>query len=61
LGISAAELTGMCGVNLRTLLTLESGAHTNPTVKTLNAIKSALEAAGVEFLGDHGVSLREKP
>jgi DNA-binding XRE family transcriptional regulator len=58
LGITAAELAKASGVNQRTVLAIETGNHSNPTVKTFEAIKTALESRGIEWIGETGVDLR---
>jgi transcriptional regulator with XRE-family HTH domain len=45
------------GVTKKTIADFERGA-TKPYATTTEAIRNALEAAGVEFLSDNGVRLR---
>jgi transcriptional regulator with XRE-family HTH domain len=53
LGWSAADLAEKSGVGATTLRRYEMGSGIpNANVKTLQAIKSTFEDAGVEFLGD---------
>ncbi len=63
LGISAAELSGMSGVDLRTIQRFESAEGLRKSRSgTLQRIKDTLEDAGITFLGDPikspGVQLR---
>ena len=63
LGISAAELATVSGVDLRTIQRFESVDGVPPSRSgTLERIKETLEAAGIVFLGDPvsspGVQLR---
>ncbi len=68
LGMTRDELAKASGVAPRTLADFESGAR-SPHRPTLAAIQRALEAAGVEFVGDGevspsggpGVRLRDNP
>ncbi len=63
LGITSTKLAEMSGVAFTTIVRIES-ANGIPSgqVKTLNAVQSALEVAGVEFIGtptdNPGVRLR---
>ena len=53
LGISAAELSEVSGVDLRTIQRFESAEGLRKSRSgTLERIKEALEDAGVTFLGD---------
>jgi transcriptional regulator with XRE-family HTH domain len=53
IGISAAELEGLSGVTLRTIQRFEAVETTPPNRSgTLEKITAALEAQGIEFLGD---------
>lgn len=55
LGWSAAKLAKEAGLALRTLQSLESEAVSSPPRKsTLLAVRSTLEAAGIEFIGGPG-------
>jgi transcriptional regulator with XRE-family HTH domain len=58
--IDQATLATMAGVSVETIKRLEklSGALLSANGKTLAAIQSSLEAAGVEFIGDDGVRVR---
>ena len=62
LGMKQRELCSLAGVALKSMSDFESG-KTSPYQQTLERIRSALEAAGVEFLdpdnGGPGVRLRE--
>lgn len=65
LGISAAELAELAGVPHRTVQRLEVADGVPPTRSgNLERVQTALEQAGVEFLGDPlsspGVRLRRK-
>ncbi len=59
---SRDQLSAACGVPVRTLDRLEKGEG-SPQRRTVDAIRTALEAAGVEFIeqngGGPGVRLRE--
>jgi transcriptional regulator with XRE-family HTH domain len=63
LGWSQADLAQAALVGIVTVRQFETGAH-DPRRLTLHAIRSALEAAGVEFIdangGGAGVRLRKK-
>ena len=52
-GWSQQELAAKSGVPLRTIARLEIGEGT-PQRRTLSAIRTALEAAGVEFITENG-------
>lgn len=53
LGWSAADLAVKSGVGATTLRRYEMGdGIPNANVKTLTALKSTLEGAGIEFTGD---------
>jgi DNA-binding transcriptional regulator YiaG len=63
LGLSAAQLADLAGVTWKTVQRFESYDEIPPSRSgTLEAVASALEAEGVEFLGDPikspGVRLR---
>jgi ribosome-binding protein aMBF1 (putative translation factor) len=65
LGWSAEDLARASAVSLRTIRRAElSDVHTNMTVANEQAVRRALEAAGVEFLdengGGPGVRLRKR-
>jgi transcriptional regulator with XRE-family HTH domain len=52
LGWSAFELAGQCGLSLRTIQNMEAGGDVIPVRKSsILAVKAALEAAGIEFIG----------
>jgi transcriptional regulator with XRE-family HTH domain len=53
LGWSAQELATKAGVGLNTVNRFESGAC-QPRSVTLEALRGALEAAGVEFIAENG-------
>lgn len=57
LGWSQDQLVAGSGVTKKTIADFERGA-TKPYATTTEAIRNALEAAGVEFLSDNGVRLR---
>ena len=51
-GWPLTELAAKSGLSEKTIRRLEADEDpVNTTIKTLNAIKSALEAAGIEFIG----------
>nr|WP_269448005.1 helix-turn-helix domain-containing protein [Acetobacter malorum] len=53
LGISQTELAQQASVSRQTVVDFERGART-PYTNNLTAIRSALEAAGVEFIPENG-------
>jgi predicted transcriptional regulator len=55
---SQADLAAKAGVSTTAINGVERG-KADPRVSTVTALRRALEAAGVEFLGDEGVKLRE--
>lgn len=57
MGISQAELAGMSGVSLSTLVKIEGGANDNPRVLTLLAIAHELDAGVDTLLGYPRTSL----
>jgi len=59
LGWSQDELVAHSEITKKTIADFERGA-TTPYPSTIAAVRSALEAAGVEFLPDHGVKLRRQ-
>ena len=62
LQIGVRELAEMTGLSSMTIITRFEYGHTSGAVETQKAIRSALEAAGVEFLAENGlggVRLRE--
>lgn len=65
LGITADELGETAGVTLRTVQRFEAANGIPPSRSgTLERVKAALEAAGIEFIGDPltspGVRLRKR-
>jgi transcriptional regulator with XRE-family HTH domain len=65
LGISAAELAERAGVTWKTIQRFETAEGVPPNRSgTLDKVRAALEAQGIEFLGDPetspGVRLRRK-
>ena len=65
LGISAAELAERAGVTWKTIQRFETADGIPPNRSgTLDKVRAALEAQGIEFLGDPetspGVRLRRK-
>lgn len=63
LGMTQAELAQKAGISTTGLNNIEKG-NADPKASTLAAIRTALEAAGVEFInderGDGVVRLRDK-
>ena len=59
LDMSQAALAAASGVSLRTVQHFETGKR-QPIPATLDAMRRALETAGVEFLNGDGVKLRPK-
>ena len=53
LGLSQAELEALSRVAKKTIADFERAA-TRPQPRTLEAIRAALEAAGVEFIPENG-------
>ena len=52
LGLSLQELASSAGLSEKTIRRIEAEGHrTNASIKTINAVKAALEAAGIEFIG----------
>ena len=52
LGITATELAQLAGVAYTTMVRLESSSGVpSGQVKTLDAVRKALEKAGIEFIG----------
>lgn len=52
-GMSQEEVAALSGVGIQTLIAFESGKR-QPYARTLDAIRAALEAAGVVFLPENG-------
>ena len=62
--LSAEELSKLSGVSVRTIKRMESDTGIpNSTNPNISAIKAALEAAGIEFIGtpDDGPGIRIRP
>lgn len=59
IGWKQAELAAAAGISLTALNNIERGSS-DPKASTLDAIQRALEAAGVRFLEDGGVSPVQK-
>ena len=52
LGLSLQDLAVSAGLSEKTIRRLEAnGQSANASMKTVNAIKNTLEAAGIEFIG----------
>lgn len=64
LGLTVAEMAKKAGIGFTTMVRLES-AEGIPAgnVKTLNAVKTSIEAAGIEFIGtpESGAGVRWRP
>lgn len=62
LGLTQAQLAAAAGLSTTALNNIERGAA-DPKVSTMEAIKRALEEAGIEFIspngGGHGVRLKK--
>ena len=57
LGVDQKELAEMSGVSLPTIQRMEaSDGHVRSTVDTLTKVVEALQAAGIELIGDHARS-----
>ena len=57
LGLDQRQLAELCGVSLPTIQRMEASAGTvRGMIDTLVKIVTALDAAGVELLGDHAPS-----
>jgi predicted transcriptional regulator len=57
LGLDQKELAEMSGVSLPTIQRMEaSDGHVRSTVDTLTKVVEALQAAGIELIGDHARS-----
>ena len=57
LNLTQQELAAASDLSLRTVVTFEKGGRSQAT-STARAIQKALEAAGIEFIGDTGVQLK---
>ncbi|SFK37645.1 Helix-turn-helix [Pseudovibrio ascidiaceicola] len=53
IGMSQKELASMANVGAQTLADFERGARV-PRINNLNAMQTALEEAGVEFIPENG-------
>jgi predicted transcriptional regulator len=53
LGLTQSDLAALAGISTTGLNNIESGA-TDPKASTLDAIRAALEKAGVEFIAENG-------
>ena len=60
LNISQTDLAGLSGVSLRTITSFEAERRQMISAN-LNAVQTALERAGIEFIGDTGVQLDRSP
>ena len=63
LGLTVAEMAKLAGIGFTTMVRLESADGVPAgNVKTLTAVKSAIEKAGIEFLGspEDGAGVRWK-
>lgn len=64
LGLDQKTLAGKAGISVATLNNIERGAQKDPKISTIRAIRSALEAEGIEFittpLGGIGVCLKQR-
>lgn len=54
LGLSQAEVAGRVGVSTMTVKRAEGAGSPPPAQSTIEAIGTALEAAGVEFIPENG-------
>ena len=63
LGLTVAEMAKLAGIGFTTMVRLESSDGVPAgNVKTLTSVKSAIEKAGIEFLGspEEGAGIRWK-
>ena len=63
LGLTVAEMAKLAGIGFTTMVRLESADGVPAgNVKTLTAVKSAIEKAGIEFIGspEEGAGVRWK-
>ena len=63
LGMTVAQMAKLAGIGFTTMVRLESADGVPAgNVKTLTAVKSAIEKAGIEFLGnpEEGAGVRWK-
>jgi len=58
LGLKQADLAADCGLSKTAITHFESGLF-HPRAENMNAIQSALEARGVDFIADYGVQKRQ--
>jgi len=64
LGLTVAEMAKLAGIGFTTMVRLESAEGVPAgNVKTLTAVKSAIEKAGIEFIGspEEGAGVRWMP
>lgn len=63
LNFSQQDLADKAGISVATLNNIERGAQKDPKLSTLNSIRNALEAGGIEFLDEAsgGYGIRLKP
>ena len=64
LGLTVAELAKMAGIGFTTMVRLESADGVpSGNVRTLSSVKSAIENAGIEFIGtpESGAGVRWRP
>jgi len=64
LGLTVAEMAKLAGIGFTTMVRLESSDGVPAgNVKTLTSVKSAIEKAGIEFLGspEEGAGVRWMP
>jgi hypothetical protein len=54
--IGVRELAEMAELSSMTIITQFENGYTSASVETQKAIRSALEAAGVEFIAENGLS-----
>ena len=63
LGLTVAEMAKLAGIGFTTMVRLESSDGVPAgNVKTLTSVKSAIEKAGIEFIGspEEGAGVRWK-
>lgn len=53
LGLTQSQLADAAGISATALNNIERGAA-DPKASTLNAIRRALEAAGIQFIAENG-------
>ena len=59
LGWSQDALAEASDVTKKTIADIERGVTTSPQSRTAKALRAAFEAAGIEFLDNNGVRLRD--